>query len=236
MCTHGNGRDSWYRGFQIVPDLQLVYTLNNMFAVIGMSPGNSYFKLDVIKQILNKALDEYPRVGVFIPDVPAISTYIALGYPENRARTDKAIAQGNALKNKVRNAIETEHLDASRIRIFDWEKDGIEDNEEYRKQFQWIQGVYETNDEFRKDADAATAEVLNDNPFRKIPIGEEQIKKGAHYLLSEFAFMLFLPHYLNEGLVGYVYHKPWPVFERLIAGEYTGELMESVRFVRFPEF
>lgn len=207
-----------------------------MFSVIGMSPGNSYFKLEVITQLLKKGLEEYPRIGIFIPDVPAIATYLALGYPENRARTDKAIAQGNALKNKVRSAIETESLDVSRIRIFEWEKDGIEDNDKYREKFQWIQDLYESNSEFRKDADAATAEVLNENPFRKIPIEDEQIKKGVHYLLSEFAFMLFLPDYLNEEQVGYIYHKPWPVFERLIAGEYTGEPMEKIRFIRFPEF
>lgn len=207
-----------------------------MFAVIGMSPGNSYFKLGVIKQLLRKGLEEYPRIGVFVPDVPAIATYLALGYPENRARTDKAIAQGNALKNKVRSAIELEHLDASRVQIFEWEKDGIEDNEVYRKHFQWIQNLYESNDEFRKDSDAATAEVLNDNPLRKIPIGEEQIKKGVHYLLSEFAFMMFLPEYLNEDPVGYIYHKPWPVFERLITGEYSGEAMEKIRFIRFLNF
>lgn len=207
-----------------------------MFAVIGMSPGNSYFRLHVIKEILKKALGEYPRVGVLIPDVPAISTYVALGYPENRARTDKAIAQGNALKNRVREAIDTEHLDASRIRIFDWEKDGIESNEEYRRQFQYVKDLYESNKEFKKDADAATADVLNDNPFQKIPIGEEQVRKGVHYLLSEFAFMLFLPEYMNEELVGYIYHKPWPVFERLIAGNYTGKSMGKIRFVSFPEF
>lgn len=207
-----------------------------MFAVIGMSPGNSYFKLDVIKQLLKKGLEKYPRIGIFVPDVPAIATYLALGYPENRARTDKAIAQGNALKNKVRNAIETENLDATRIRIFEWEKDGIEDNSRYREKFQWIQDLYESNPKFRRDADAATAAVLNDNPFRKTPITDEQIKKGVHYLLSEFAFMLFLPGYLNEGMVGYIYHRPWPVFERLIAGDYTSNPIEKVKFVRFPEF
>ncbi len=206
-----------------------------MFAVLGMSPGNSYFGQDSIRKLLRKGLEEYPRIGVLIPDIPAISTYVALGYPENRARTDKAIAQGNALKNKVRKAIESDGLDTSRIRIFDWDKDGIEDNEEYRTQFQFIRNLYETNSQFKKDSNAATAEVLNDNPFRKISIGEKEIQKGVHYLLSEFAFMLFLPQYLNEESVGYIYHKPWPVFEALIAGNYTASPMERVSFVRFPE-
>jgi cyclo(L-tyrosyl-L-tyrosyl) synthase len=206
-----------------------------MFAVIGMSPGNSYFKLSVIIQLLKKALGEYGNVGVFIPDVPAIATYVALGYPENRARTDKAVAQGNALKNKVRKAIEIENLDASRIRIFEW-RDEVENNPEYVKQFEYIQKLYESNPEFKNDANAATADVLEENPFRKISIGDAQIQKGVHYLLSEFAFMLFLPGFLGAEKVGYIYHKPWPPFEKLIAGGYTGEPVKNVAFIRYPEF
>lgn len=48
--------------------------------------------------------------------------------------------------------------------------------------------------------------------------------------------MLFLPNYLGENEVGYIYHKPWPVYERLISGDYTGNSMERVKFIRFPEF
>jgi cyclo(L-tyrosyl-L-tyrosyl) synthase len=207
-----------------------------MFAVIGMSPGNSYFSQDVINQLLSKALEEYPRVGVLIPDVPAIATYIALGYPENRARTDKAIAQGNAFRNKVKRAIESQGLDDNRLKVFNWAKEDIEGNADYRKQYENIRHLYDTNEEFKRDANAATADVLNENPFRKIPITDLEIERAVHYLLSEFAFMLFVGEYTHEDIVGYIYHKPWPVFERLIAGLYTGRPIEKIEFKRYPEF
>jgi cyclo(L-tyrosyl-L-tyrosyl) synthase len=207
-----------------------------MFGVIGMSPGNSYFKQGVIDQLLEFGLKEYSRIGIFIPDIPAIQTYIALGYSENRARRDKAIPQGNALKNKVHTAIDSKQLDESRVRIFDWKNEDIEDNGEYRQQFEYIKKLYDQNENFRKDANAATAEVLNENPFQKTLVGEKEIEVGVHYLLSEFAFMLFLPEYLHEDLVEYTYHRPWPVFEKLIAGAYTGEPMAKIGFRRFPEF
>lgn len=207
-----------------------------MLGVIGISPGNSYFTQEVVNKLLKKGLEDYPRIGVFIPDVPAISTYIALGYPENRARRDKAIPQGNAFKNKVKNAISSESLDASRIRLFDWAGENIEDNKLYREKYALIRNLYDSNVDFKKAADATTKEVLENNPFRKIEIGEKEIETGVHYLLSEFAFMLFLPGYENEDQVEYTYHKPWPAFENLISGKYTSTPIEGVSFKQYSGF
>ncbi len=67
-------------------------------------------------------------------------------------------------------------------------------------------------------------------------ITEKQIEIGAHYLLSEFAFMLFLPEFLQKEVVAYIYHRPWPVFEKFISGIYTGEEFKNLQFVQFPEF
>ena len=50
--------------------------------IIGMSPGNSYFKDEVVKELLKKVVEQYGKAVVMIADIPAISTYVALGYPE----------------------------------------------------------------------------------------------------------------------------------------------------------
>lgn len=209
--------------------------MNSMYAVIGMSPGNSYFKQEVVTKLLEKALLEYPKVGIFIADVPAIATYKALGYPENRARRDKAIPQGNALKNRVINTISLKNIDSTKVRIFDWSEEKIDGNTAYKEQFKYIAELYETNKDFRKEVQNTTREVLIDHSLRKVEIGEKEIETGTHYLLSEIAFMLFLPGYINEETVGYIYHKPWPVFEKLIAGEYDRP-KENVQFILFPDF
>jgi cyclo(L-tyrosyl-L-tyrosyl) synthase len=207
-----------------------------MFAIIGMSPGNGYFKQEVINQILAKAINEYPFIGIFIPDVPAIATYKALGYDDTRARKDKAIPQGNALRNKVQRVIETENLDISKIKIFDWVGEKIEDNPLYREKFDYIMNLYNENPAFKTIVDDTTKSVLVDNAFRKIDITQNQIEIGTHYLLSEFAFMLFVGEYTNEEDVGYVYHNPWPVFENFIAGMYDGIKKEHIHFILFPKF
>ncbi len=206
-----------------------------MYAIIGMSPGNGYFKQGVIDQLLEKAVHDFDHVGIFVPDVPAIATYVALGYPENIARVKKAIPQGNNLKNRVKTSIATKGLPSGKIRVFNW-KEEIEGNEIYGKYFAKVKELYVNSTSFKQDINEATNEVLKDNPFKKKEITLLDIETGTHYILSEFAFMLFIPSYLNQNLVSYVYHKPWPVFEKFIKGEYDGEIKDKIVFIQYPEF
>lgn len=206
-----------------------------MYAIIGMSPGNGYFKQGVIDQLLEKAVNEFEHIGVFIPDVPAIATYVALGYPENIARSKKAIPQGNNLKNRVKTSITNKGLPSEKIRVFNW-KEEIEGNEIYENYFSQVKELYINNTLFKQGINEATNEVLKDNPFKKKEITLSDIQTGTHYILSEFAFMLFMPSYLNQNLVSYVYHKPWPVFEKFIKGEYDGEVKDKIVFIQYPEF
>ena len=106
------------------------------YPIIGMSPGNSYFKDEEIRYLLKTLIGQFGKVGILIADVPAISTYVGLGYPENRARRDKAIPQGNALKNRVRKVMYEQGYSDEVVRIFDWQTE-IEENtlyiESYKK-------------------------------------------------------------------------------------------------------
>jgi tRNA-dependent cyclodipeptide synthase len=206
------------------------------FGIIGMSPGNGYFKQEIVDQLVQKAIHDYNHVGIFVPDIPAVSTYIALGYPENVARGKKAIPQGNALKNKAKRALEKIDLKNKEVRIFDWRNENIEDNNEYLKCFSVVFNLYQTNLEFKNDADLATQGVLKDNFFKKTEITQTSITVGVHYLLSEIAFMLFLPNYLQVEKVAYIYHRPWSVFENFIAGKYDGEPKNQILFDLYPQF
>lgn len=209
----------------------------DQFLVVGMSPGNGYFKQDVIDKILNYSLANYRDIGIFVPDVPAISTYVALGYPENVAKGKKAIPQGNNFKNKVLHSIERNNLDSQRITIFDWQKEGIEDNSSYRTHYAYLKNLYSTNTEFEKDINEATEQVLMHNPFKKKEIELADIRTGTHYIISEFAFMLFLStSKTNYKFIIYGYHKPWPVWQSFISGVYDGVEKSSLEFLQLPDF
>lgn len=206
-----------------------------MYAIIGMSPGNGYFKQGVIDQLLEKAVNEFEHVGVFIPDVPAVATYIALGYPENTARGKKAIPQGNNLKNRVKTSITTKRLPSEKIRVFNW-KEEVEGNKIYENYFAKVKELYANNASFKQDINEATNEVLKNNPFKKKEITLSDIETGTHYILSEFAFLIFISEYLNQEKITYIYHHPWTVFEKFIKGGYDGEIKDKIVFIQYPEF
>ncbi len=194
-----------------------------------MSPGNSYFKDDEIKYLLKTAVDRYGRVCVMIADIPAISTYIALGYPENRARRDKALPQGNLLKNRTQRAVVQLGYTAQQVRILDWEHE-IEPNPKYQQSYRHIRELYESSPLFEQDADETTKGVITGS---KKPISDvaTATKIAVHYLLSEFAFLDFAPTFLNAEKVTYIYHKNWAVYENYIAGKYDETPKKYVGFL-----
>ena len=59
---------------------------DDAYPIIGISPGNSYFKEDEIRYLIENVVSRYGRVAILIADIPAISTYMAFGYSENKAR------------------------------------------------------------------------------------------------------------------------------------------------------
>lgn len=208
----------------------------NDYIVIGMSPGNGYFKQEVIDNLLSFTLDNYKKVDVFIPDIPAISTYIALGYSENLAKNKKAIPQGNNFKNRIKNSIKRLNLDSDRLKVFDWDKENIESNIFYKNSFDYIFNLYKSNYDFHNDINKETEKVLQTNKFKKKEIAKEDVEIGAHYILSEFAFIDFLHHAYEIDIINYGYHREWAVWEDFILGKYDSIIREKYKFILLPDF
>lgn len=203
--------------------------MNSAYPIIGMSPGNSYFKDEEIKYLLKTTVERYGRVAIMIADVPAISTYIALGYPENRARRDKALPQGNLLKNRTERVITQLGYTSEQVRIIDWEHE-VEPNEEYKKSYTSIQSLYDSNPVFQHDADDTTKSVITGSKKEIVDV-DAATKIAVHYLLSEFAFLDFAPKLLHAEKIIYIYHKNWLVYENYIAGKYDQKIKEYIDFL-----
>jgi len=195
-------------------------TNNQAYHIIGMSPGNSYFKDEEIHYLLKTIVEKFGRVAVLVADVPAISTYIALGYSENRARRDKAIPKGNALKNRVIKIMSSLGYSNEMVKIFDW-KNEVENNKDYKQKYQAVAKLYKNNKEFRESANRTTRQVL-EGSNKNIKNIEEATNIAVHYLLSEISFLEFAPIYLNVKKVVYTYHKNWRVYEDYISGRFDG--------------
>ncbi len=201
----------------------------SVYHIIGMSPGNSYFKDEEVEYLLKTIVGRFGRVAIMIADVPAISTYIALGYPENRARRDKAIPQGKALKNRVVRIMAKLGYTDEMVRIFDWGQE-IESNSDYKKSYQQISELFENNEKFRETACSTTRAVLEASQRTFADIESATIT-AVHYLLSELAFLEFVPHYLKTSKIIYIYHKNWEIFENYIAGTYDGIVRPYLDFL-----
>ncbi|MDQ5901514.1 MAG: hypothetical protein QG580_229 [Patescibacteria group bacterium] len=205
--------------------------------ITGMSPGNGYFKQEVIDKLLVYCSEKYSKVEICIPDIPAIYTYLALGYSENKAREKAIRLQGNNYRNRINNVFTTRNLNPDNIKIWNWAKDGVEENPIYRECFDAIKNLYDNNIDFKKDINMATEEVLVNNQFKKKELSKDDIVMGAHYIISEFAFILYISKTIkdyNHFIFGY--HRPWPVWEKFIAGGYDGEKKDNLSFLLLPNF
>jgi tRNA-dependent cyclodipeptide synthase len=160
------------------------------YPIIGMSPGNSYFKDAEVRHLLKETVERFGRTCVFVADVPAISTYLAFGYPENKART-KAIPKGNNLKNRTRRLMAELGYEPHQVRIIEWSSE-VAENNAYRQIYDLrVRRLYDTSVEFSRAVDATTREVLegSDRPITDL---HAATKIAVHYLLSEIAFLVSL--------------------------------------------
>jgi len=194
--------------------------MNSNYPIIGMSPGNSYFKDGVVKELLKIVVEKYGKAAVFVADIPAIHTYVALGYPENRARRDKALPQGNALKNRVKRAMEELGYNESQVKIIDWESE-VKNNTDFIQKYEEVIKLYSENKEFERAANETTRTVLEKTA--ESMVSYEVVRIGVHYLLNELAFLEFVPQFLESQKVIYIYHKPWPVYDSYRKGEFDGK-------------
>lgn len=206
-----------------IPDIE-TKTRTEIYPIIGMSPGNSYFKDEMVLELLKRVVEKYGKTAVLIADIPAISTYIALGYPENRARRDKALPQGNNLRNKVQRAMTELGYTNEQVKVIDWEIE-IEKNPSYQEKYKQVLELYNSNKAFEEAANNATKGVLEYSD-KQISDVISAVKIAVHYLLSEFAFMEFAPDYLQSKKVTYIYHKNWPVYESYRMGEFDRKVRD----------
>jgi len=197
-------------------------------AIIGMSPGNSYFKDYEVRFLLQESIERFGRCAVVVADVPAIATYMALGYEKNRAR-NKAIPKANNLKNRTRRLAESLGYTEDQVRIIDWAEE-VESSPGYGKHYERVMEKYASLPAFAESVRKTTRDVLG-NSGRSFSDAEAATENATHYLLSELAFMEFAPDFFASKRVCYLYHRNWQVYEDYISGRYDGVARPHLDFL-----
>jgi tRNA-dependent cyclodipeptide synthase len=192
-----------------------------------MSPGNSYFKDYEVRFLLKEAVERFGRCVIMVADVPAIATYVALGYPYNRAR-NKAIPKGNNLKNRTRRLAEELGYTEDQVRIVDWANE-VEVNPVYSAHYSAIYDKYLTNHAFAAAVRQTSRDVLEATGTVCDNL-DTAVESATHYLLSELAFLEFAPEFFDEKRVCYVYHRNWPIYENYLSGHWRSHRQSADRF------
>jgi len=192
----------------------------NGTAIVGMSPGNSYFKKETIDELLQECTKNFSKIIVMIPNKPAVHTYKALGYTDSEAER-KARLKSNALCNSTKEIIsKLKETYSGEIAIAKWDSP-VAKSQDYQRESEKILQLYENNGQFKKDVRNTTKKVIENKMKPGLDL-EKSLDEGVKYLLSELTFVSAYSKFYNTD-VAYVYHNPWPIYENYVNGIYDGE-------------
>ncbi len=199
-------------------------------ALVGMSPGNGYFKKEAIHELIDFASNLFSRTIIFIPDRPAEHNYKAIGESHQKAER-LARLKGNTLRNHTNNSIQNilSNQPNKNIKLLDWKQD-IECNNSYIQQFEILYELYKNNNLFYQDTRDTSLQVIKSGIKENIDI-EKALDEAVLFLIKELAFLLVSPDLFQVESFTYIYHKNWPVFENLIAGKYDGIVRKNIGYV-----
>lgn len=185
-------------------------------ACFGISPFNSYFSADRIRELAAWGLTRFERVDFFVPDAPSAFTFEALGYAPEKAAW-KARRQGQYTRNKITTALRSLGVADPGARVLGWPE--LEGNAAFARLHEQGLKRYAEDPGFRDACREASGWVL----AGKLPPGqrpdEEQVERAVRYFLAELPLFLDTPSIVGAGISVFCYHQPPEVLRRLYAGE-----------------
>lgn len=175
-------------------------------ACFGISPFNSYFSEERIRELALWGKSQFKSMHFFVPDVPSSYTLEALGYTPEKAAW-KARRQCQYLHNKIHRALTSAgFLDTQACEmVINWEI--LSTNERYLALYDEIQNRFETDELFQADCIEASRWVLE----RRVPEGQsltqEMLKSAVRYLLTEIPLFLDTVGIVGKEASVFCYHQ-----------------------------
>lgn len=178
-------------------------------AVIGVSPGNSYFSAQRIHDLARWGLALFERVDFVYTDLHVAEMYEASGYTADDARR-KAVKNLRGVRAKVLAAVEAAEPEGTRLRAHAMSE--LRDNPAYRQLHEDLRGRLSRDDEFR-----TTCEKLVDS-FLSTKAQEVTARQRAvcmEYVTAEAPLFLDTPAILGVPSSLNCYHQLLPMAELL---------------------
>jgi cyclo(L-tyrosyl-L-tyrosyl) synthase len=182
--------------------------------VLGVSPGNSYFRVPLLTDLLGWLGGEFARVDVVIPDSALLHAYAALGYSAERAAT-KARGELNAVRNRVVRAWQAHGgpRPADGLHMMS----DLVGEPAYRSALARCEAALAEDGELRAACRAVSRDVLlSQRPG--IEPAAEQVEKGMRYLIAELPFFVASADIFGVPSSLCFYHRPLPLADLIFAG------------------
>ncbi|MGW4880386.1 tRNA-dependent cyclodipeptide synthase [Streptomyces sp. NPDC004262] len=180
-------------------------------AVIGVSPGNSYFSARRLHDLAHWGLDHFDRADFVYTDLYVAEMYEASGYPPDAARR-KAVKNLRGVRAKVRDAV-TE-ADPRGIRLRWQPMSHFRTNAAYREIHRGLRDRLAEDADFRAVCDALVSRFLT---ARGEEASDRQRAVCLEYVCAEAPLFLDTPANLQVPSSLNCYHQLLPMAELLYA-------------------
>lgn len=183
--------------------------------VLGVSPGNSYFRVSQITILLDWLCKEFNQVDVIIPDSTLVHTYQALGYDPQRA-LKKARSEINVLSNRVARAWKSSGGPRPVDRLHRMSE--LETGTVYQQKLAESEQALKEDAILLQTCVEMSRDVLASRGHQG-PLTADQIKQSMRYLIAELPFFLASSDIFGVPSSLNFYHRELPLAELIFAGK-----------------
>ncbi|MFD4240362.1 tRNA-dependent cyclodipeptide synthase [Streptomyces sp. NPDC058525] len=193
------------------PHCQVIHTEGD-HAVIGISPGNSYFSAQRVTDLAHWGMRNFRQVDLIYTDLHVAEMYEALGYPEDEARR-KAVKNLRGVRAKVNNA--AADADPSGARLRARPMSSLTDIPAYRRLHAHLNTLLDTDPEFRETCNALVDAFLSSKVLGGETATLRQREVCLEYVCAEAPLFLDTPAILGVPSSLNCYHQLLPMAELL---------------------
>ncbi|UYQ61805.1 tRNA-dependent cyclodipeptide synthase [Streptomyces peucetius] len=183
-------------------------------AVIGISPGNSYFSARRVTDLAHWGARHFRRVDLVYTDLHVADMYEALGYPPDDARR-KAVKNLRGVRAKVTNA--ARDADPAGGRVNARPVSELASHPAYRELHDHLGNLLATDAEFRTTCDALVDTFLSSKVLGGAQSTARQREVCLQYIAAEAPLFLDTPAILGVSSSLNCYHQALPLADLLYA-------------------
>ncbi|WP_078606819.1 tRNA-dependent cyclodipeptide synthase [Streptomyces flavidovirens] len=183
-------------------------------AVIGISPGNSYFSAQRVTDLAHWGLRNFRQVDLVYTDLHIGAMYEALGYPPEEARR-KAVKNLRGVRAKVTNAALS--ADPTGTHVRGRPMSDLTSSPAYRELHAHLGDLLATDPEFRVTCETLVDTFLSTKVLDGKDSTAQQREVCLQYICAEVPLFLDTPAILGVSSSLNCYHQALPLADLLYA-------------------